>query len=224
MTSTTRGRCGWEDTDESTRPHEHPACKSSGPCLTKLHTSKPQCQTTTRHKIGTQRRRRCPHTTQPSSLPLNLHRVWKLSCPSMPITAPRSRRAMLSSAEIETRYAELKTHHEELGIFLALAEFSDPPLEYLAGRAATSNGRLGTVTQAGLTGGEERMARANPDPFVFSENEKRIVSYKTFQTTHVVATISCLFLCPVLSLSPKPSLSLLRARCKRSFLCLALSL
>ena len=144
---------------------------------------------------------------------------------------------MLSSAEIETRYAELKTHHEELGIFLALAEFSDPPLEYLAGRAATSNGRLGTVTQAGLTGGEERMARANPDPFVFSENEKRIVSYKTFQTTHTVATISCLFLCPVLSLpppssplspclseSPKPSLSLLRARCKRSFLCLALSL
>ena len=152
MTST-RGRCGWEDTDESTRPHEHPACKSSGPCLTKLHTSKPQCQTTTRHKIGTRRRRRWPHMTQPSSPPLNLHRVWKLSCPTMPIAAPRSRRTMLSSSEIETRYADLETHHEELGIFLALAEFTDPPLEYLAGRAATSNGRLGTGTQAGLRGG-----------------------------------------------------------------------
>ena len=111
-------------------------------------------------------------------LPLNLRRVWKLycwklCCCPMPIAAPRSRRAMLRSRRAWPRRSGNIPSGCALAQ-LALAEFADPPLKFLAGRAATSNGRLGKVTQTGLRGGEERFARANPDPLVFFESENRL--------------------------------------------------
>jgi len=230
MTSTTRGRCGWKDSDKSTRSHEHQVDKLSVPCLTKLHA--PQWQTIMRDRIGTRSRRRWPHTTKPSSPPLNFHRVWKLSCPPVPIAAPRSRRTMLSSRRARPR----RTGNFSTCCTLAqltFAEFADPPLELLAGRAATSNGRLGTVTQAGLRGGEKRLVRANPDPFVFSENEngkcptkhsRQPMLLSLFLAVLRVLHSLSLSLSPCLSESPKQSLALLRARCKRTFLCLAFCL